>query len=121
MLQLLKDFLNEVGVGEKPADRFDRNDDRLAAAALLIHVMTVDGKETADERDKLHDLLKRQFSLDDDATAELLRRVNAERKVRLSSTRIDGRFVGRLTVLNHRTDRARVEEAVAAIRRHARP
>src|SRR5207342_486481 len=29
---------------------------------------------------------------DDDATAELLRRVNAERKVRLSSTRIDGRF-----------------------------
>ena len=57
---------------------------------------------------------------DDDATAELLRRVNAERRVRLSSTRIDGWFVGRLTVLNHRTDRARVDEAVAAIRRHAR-
>ena len=56
---------------------------------------------------------------DDDATAELLRRVNAEQRVRLSSTRIDGRFVGRVTVLNHRTDRARVEEAVAAIRRHA--
>jgi len=56
---------------------------------------------------------------DDDATAELLRRVNAERRVRLSSTRIDGRFVGRVTVLSHRTDRARVEEAVAAIRRHA--
>jgi len=58
--------------------------------------------------------------VDDDATAELLRRVNAERRVRLSSTRIDGRFVGRLTVLNHRTDRARVDEAVAAIRRYAR-
>jgi aromatic-L-amino-acid/L-tryptophan decarboxylase len=58
---------------------------------------------------------------DDDATAEVLRDVNAERRVRLSSTRIDGRFVGRLTVLNHRTDRARVEEAVAAIRRHATP
>jgi aromatic-L-amino-acid decarboxylase len=56
---------------------------------------------------------------DDDTTAELLRRVNAEGRVRLSSTRIDGRFVGRITVLNHRTDRARVEEAVAAIRRHA--
>ena len=56
---------------------------------------------------------------DDDATAELLRRVNAEQRVRLSSTRIDGRFVGRVTVLSHRTDRARVEEAVAAIRRHA--
>jgi aromatic-L-amino-acid decarboxylase len=57
---------------------------------------------------------------DDDATAELLRRVNAEQRVRLSSTRIDGRFVGRLTILNHRTDRARVDEAVAAITRHAR-
>ena len=56
---------------------------------------------------------------DDDATAELLRRVNAEQRVRLSSTRIDGRFVGRVTVLSHRTDRARVEEGVAAIRRHA--
>ena len=56
---------------------------------------------------------------EDDATAELLRRVNAERRVRLSSTRIDGRFVGRVTVLSHRTDRARVEEAVAALRRHA--
>jgi len=57
---------------------------------------------------------------DDDATAELLRRVNAEQRVRLSSTRIDGRFVGRVTVLSHRTDRSRVEEAVTAIRRHAR-
>ena len=55
----------------------------------------------------------------DDATAALLRRVNAERRVRLSSTRIDGRFVGRVTILNHRTDGARIEEAVAAIRRHA--
>jgi aromatic-L-amino-acid decarboxylase len=55
----------------------------------------------------------------DAATADLLRRVNAERRVMLSSTRIDGRYVGRVCVLNHRTDRARVGEAVDAIRRHA--
>jgi uncharacterized tellurite resistance protein B-like protein len=72
MLQLLKEFLNEFGVGDRPAERFNANDDRLAAAALLIHVMTVDGKETTEERDKLHDLLKRQFNLDDDATTELI-------------------------------------------------
>lgn len=77
MLQLLKDFLNEVGVGDKPANRFNANDDRLAAAALLIHVMTVDGKETTEERDKLHDLLKLQFSLDDDTTAELIEAASA--------------------------------------------
>ena len=55
----------------------------------------------------------------DDATAELLRRVNAEQRVLLSSTRLDGRFVGRIAILNHRTDRRRVEEAVSAVRRHA--
>jgi aromatic-L-amino-acid decarboxylase len=56
----------------------------------------------------------------DDATAELLRRVNAEQRVLLSSTRLDGRFVGRIAILNHRTDRGRVEEAVSAVRRYAR-
>ena len=58
---------------------------------------------------------------EDTASAQLLRGVNAEGRVMLSSTRLDGRFVIRLTVLNHRTDRARVEEAVAAILRHTRP
>jgi uncharacterized tellurite resistance protein B-like protein len=72
MLQLLKDFLSEVGVGEKPASRFSDNDYRLAAAALLIHVMSIDGQETGDEQDKLRDLLKRQFDLDDDAADELI-------------------------------------------------
>lgn len=72
MLQILKDFLNDVGVGDKPAARFDDNDYRLAAAALLIHVMAIDGKETGDERTKLRDLLKRQFDLDDAATDELI-------------------------------------------------
>jgi uncharacterized tellurite resistance protein B-like protein len=72
MLQLLKEFLNDVGIGEKPASRFSENDYRLAAAALLIHVMSIDGKETGAEQDKLHDLLKRQFDLDDDAADELI-------------------------------------------------
>ena len=55
----------------------------------------------------------------DAATAEVLRRVNAEQRVLLSSTRIDDRYVGRIAVLNHRTDRARVQTAVEALRRHA--
>jgi aromatic-L-amino-acid decarboxylase len=52
-------------------------------------------------------------------TAELLRRVNAERRVLLSSTRIGGRYVGRICILNHRTDRDRVDVAVRSVRRHA--
>ena len=72
MLQLLKEFLNDVGIGEKPASRFNENDYRLAAAALLIHVMSVDGQETGAEQDMLQELLKRQFDLDDDAVDELI-------------------------------------------------
>lgn len=72
MLQLLKDFLNEVGIGDKPANRFSDNDYRLAAAALLIHVMSIDGKETGAELDKLRELLKQQFDLDDQAAEELI-------------------------------------------------
>ena len=56
---------------------------------------------------------------EDESTAELLRRVIAEQRTGLSSTRIAGRYVGRIAVLNHRTDRSRVAEAVAAVRRHA--
>lgn len=56
---------------------------------------------------------------DDATTAELLARVNAEQRVFLSSTRVEGRFVGRVAILNHRTDKDRVAEAVDAIRRHA--
>jgi aromatic-L-amino-acid decarboxylase len=52
-------------------------------------------------------------------TAELLRRVNAEQRVFLSSTSIDGRYTGRICVLNHRTDRARVDAAIDALRRHS--
>lgn len=77
MLQLLKDFLNEVGVGEKPVNRFSDTDYRLAAAALLVHVMSIDGQQTSAEQDTLHDLLKRQFDLDDGAASELIEAATA--------------------------------------------
>jgi aromatic-L-amino-acid decarboxylase len=56
----------------------------------------------------------------DAAGAELLRRVNARRRVFLSSTRIDGRHVIRLCVLSFRTHADRVQEAVDALREEAR-
>lgn len=52
----------------------------------------------------------------DDATRRLLDRVNAGRRVFLSSTRLAGRYALRLCVLSHRTHRDRVEEGVAGIR-----
>ncbi len=47
--------------------------------------------------------------------AELVRRVNARRRVFLSSTTIDGRYVARLCVLSFRTHLGRVDEAVDAL------
>lgn len=51
-------------------------------------------------------------------TAELLRRVNAEQRVFLSGTSIDGRYTGRICVLSHRTDQTHLDEAISALRRH---
>jgi aromatic-L-amino-acid decarboxylase len=47
--------------------------------------------------------------------AELLRRVNARRRVFLSSTILDGRYVLRICVLSFRTHEQRVREAVDAL------
>ncbi len=52
--------------------------------------------------------------------SELLRRVNARRRVFLSSTRMDGRYVLRLCVLSFRTHEDRVRDAVEALREEAR-
>jgi aromatic-L-amino-acid/L-tryptophan decarboxylase len=55
----------------------------------------------------------------DALNARLLERINASRRVFLSSTRVRGRFMIRLCVLSARTHRDRVEEAVEIVRRAA--
>jgi uncharacterized tellurite resistance protein B-like protein len=72
MLDTLKSFLSEFGEGTKPAPAFDAGDYRLAAAALLVHVMTIDGQEKPAEHDKLRAVLKNQFGLDDAQTDALI-------------------------------------------------
>src|SRR3954471_7138777 len=72
MLDSLKNFISELSGGDKHPARFEENDYRLAAAALLIHASTIDGTMTDDERSKLRAVLKSRFSLDDAATDELI-------------------------------------------------
>jgi uncharacterized tellurite resistance protein B-like protein len=72
MLDSLKNFISELTGGNKHPGRFEENDYRLAAAALLIHAATIDGKETGAEHDKLRAVLKSRFALDDAATDELI-------------------------------------------------
>lgn len=47
---------------------------------------------------------------------ELLRRVNARRRVFLSSTEMNGRYILRICVLSFRTHRDRVQDAITALR-----
>lgn len=72
MLNLLKDFLADFSDGAKQPHHFDDNDYRLAAAALLVHIMTVDGEVSPAEQAKLRIVLQNRFSLDDAQTDELI-------------------------------------------------
>ena len=58
----------------------------------------------------------RDAEAEDARNRALLERINASRRVFLSSTMIDGRFTLRVAVLSHRTHRDRIEEAVDIIR-----
>ena len=65
MLDGLRQFIADVVSPEAPPSRaFDDNDYRLAATALLIHVISLDGEPTTAEKQKLHGLIESSFGLD---------------------------------------------------------
>jgi uncharacterized tellurite resistance protein B-like protein len=72
MFEAFRKFLSEFSAGNKHPSRFDENDYRLAAAALLVHAAAIDGEVSEVERDKLHAIIKRRFDLDEAATKELM-------------------------------------------------
>src|SRR5690348_10736980 len=78
MLSDLKDFLAELTGGTKPQEKFGETDYRRAAAALLVHIATLDGELDAVKRDKLHTILEAQFALDPAATDALIAEASAD-------------------------------------------
>src|SRR5262245_63590783 len=62
MFDSFRKFLSEVSEGGEHPIRFEHNDYRLAAAALLVHAAAV-GDVSDAERDQLHAVIKRQFDL----------------------------------------------------------
>ena len=72
MLESLRQLVADFTVGRKRM-QFADNDYRLAAAALLIHVISLDGEPSDVERQKLQTLLEYRFGLEPDAAQDLIR------------------------------------------------
>src|SRR6267142_481641 len=78
MLADIKHFFAELTGGDKPQDKFAETDYRRAAAALLVHVASLDGDLDEGRRRALHDILETRFSLDAGATEELIAAAQAD-------------------------------------------
>ena len=84
MLDGLRQFISDIVSSDADADRaFDDTGYRLAATALLIHVVSLDGEPTAIEKRKLHSLIETRFGLDPGTADRLI----------ASATRVEGEAV----------------------------
>ena len=73
MLDGLRQFLADVmSSGESGPRNLDDDGYRLAATALLIHVISLDGKPSDVEKRKLHSLLETHFKLDPGRADQLI-------------------------------------------------
>ena len=72
MFGSLKSFISDLVEDAGRPDQFEGRDCRLATAALLIRVTTVDSDMSKARRGKLHAVLKSRFGLDDVATVRLI-------------------------------------------------
>jgi uncharacterized tellurite resistance protein B-like protein len=73
MLDGLRQFIADVVSPAAQADRtFDDTGYRLAATALLIHVVSLDGEPSEIEKRKLHSLIESRFGLDPGTADKLI-------------------------------------------------
>jgi uncharacterized tellurite resistance protein B-like protein len=83
MLDGLRQFIADVVGPNTQARNFDDTGYRLAATALLIHVVSLDGEPSEVETRKLHSLIESHFGLD---------RGSADRLI-AAATRVEGEAV----------------------------
>ena len=84
MLDGLRQFIADiVAPSEHEARAFDDTGYRLAATALLVHVVSLDGEPTEVEKRKLHSLIESSFKLDPGTADRLI----------ASATKVEGEAV----------------------------
>jgi uncharacterized tellurite resistance protein B-like protein len=72
MLQSLTDLIAAVSGNDEARKKFDDNDYRLSAAALLVHVAASDDSFDEAERGVLHDALTQRFDVGADAASAMI-------------------------------------------------
>ena len=73
MLDGLRQFIADVVSPTAPEQRaFDDTGYRLAATALLVHVVSLDGEPSKAEKRKLHSLIESRFGLDPGTADQLI-------------------------------------------------
>ena len=84
MLDGLRQFIADV-ISPSPNEHrsFDDRGYRLAATALLVHVMSLDGQPSEAEKRKLHSLIESRFGLDPGTAGQLI----------ASATQVEGEAV----------------------------
>ena len=77
MFDAIKSFVADLASCGKQSGDLDDQDLRVATAALLVHAAAIDGDISDAERDKLQNLLKLRFELDDDGAKALIAQATA--------------------------------------------
>ncbi|MGD9659198.1 MAG: TerB family tellurite resistance protein [Methylocystis sp.] len=72
MLSALKNFINELAGEAEGPKPFEAADYQLAAAALLVHIASVDGDFDDNEKARIRQLVEARFGLEGDEAAELI-------------------------------------------------
>jgi aromatic-L-amino-acid decarboxylase len=94
-------------------------DEKLDLAQYLDEALRSDPALDVPWRPQLTVVPFRLHDGDDAANRAFLDRINASKRVFCSSTLLDGRFTIRACILNHRTHRDRIDEAIEIIRKAA--
>ncbi len=73
MLTTFKKFIKDITTPEKEAQpAFDAHDKRLAAAALMFHVIAADGVVQRQENDRLHAILSKHYDVSNEEIDQLI-------------------------------------------------
>lgn len=84
MLDKLRHFISEVvSPAAQENQSFDETGYKLAATALFVHVISLDGEPSDTEKRKLHDLIETRFGLDPGTADKLI----------ASATQVEGEAV----------------------------